>query len=107
MNTILKLKINVSKINKEKLFHGEKGVYLDATVLLNKDGEDRYGNHGMIVEDVTYDERQEGIKGPILGNAKWAGESKPKQSSAPDPGQAYRDKAGQNQTVLEGDDIPF
>lgn len=67
---ILKLKLDVTKIDKTRLFKGAKGVYLDATVLL-KDAPDQYGNDGMIVQDLGKDARESGQKGAILGNAKW------------------------------------
>jgi hypothetical protein len=42
------LKIDVSKIDKARLFQGAKGVYLDATVFIDVDQLDQYGNSGMI-----------------------------------------------------------
>jgi hypothetical protein len=68
MKTI-KLKIDVSKIDKAKLYKGAKGTYLDAVLFL-KDEVDQYGNHGMIVQSVTKEEREQGVKGAILGNAQ-------------------------------------
>jgi hypothetical protein len=59
----------VSKIDKSKLFKGEKGTYLDAVVFLN-DEKDQYGNNGMITQSVSKEEREKGGKGVILGNAK-------------------------------------
>jgi len=70
---ILRLSLDVSKIDKSKLYKGKKGVYLNAAVLL-KDEPDQYGNDGMIVQDVSKEEREQGIKGAILGNGKWAGQ---------------------------------
>lgn len=66
---IIKLKIDVTKIDKKLLYTGAKGTYLDATLFL-KDGVDAYGNCGMISQDVSKEDRLKGIKGPILGNAK-------------------------------------
>ena len=77
---ILKLKIDVTNIDKTTLFKGQKGVYLDATVLI-KDAPDQYGNDGMIVQDVSKEAREAGQKGPILGNAKWATGQGPDQQS--------------------------
>ncbi len=56
---ILKLKIDVTKIDKSRLFTGSKGTYLDATVLI-KDAPDQYGNDGMIVQDVTKESVKQG-----------------------------------------------
>jgi hypothetical protein len=67
---ILKLKIDVKKIDRSKLFVGEKGTYLDCTILSNKDGVDQYGNAGMIVQDVSKEERLAGVRGAIIGNYK-------------------------------------
>lgn len=66
---IIRLKIDVTKIDKAKLFKGEKGTYLDCTLLYNSDA-DQYGNNGMIIQDATKEERESGNKGAILGNAK-------------------------------------
>ncbi len=85
---MIKLKIDVTKIDKSKLFKGAKGTYLDAVVFL-KDEADQYGNNGMIVQSVTKEEREQGVKGAILGNA---------QTSAPQQAQP---------TAQEGDDLPF
>ena len=89
------LKINVSKIDKERMFSGEKGTYLDATVFVDLDELDQYGNSGMITQ--SWKDQAKG-EGPILGNAKvfWKGDGgKPKQS-APEP-----------QPDVELDSIPF
>lgn len=66
---IIKLKIDVTKIDKKLLYTGQKGTYLDATLFL-KDTVDTYGNIGMISQDVSKESRLSGVKGPILGNAK-------------------------------------
>lgn len=64
------LKIDVSKIDKARLFSGQKGTYLDATIFVDLDQLDQYGNSGMITQDVSKDEKAQGIKGNILGNGK-------------------------------------
>ena len=64
------LKINVSQIDKMRLFAGQKGKYLDATVFIDIDQLDQYGNSGMITQDVKKEEKQQGVKGNILGNCK-------------------------------------
>ncbi len=66
----LSLKIDVSKIDKARLFNGQKGVYLDATIFVDLDQLDQYGNSGMITQDVSKDEKAQGVKGNILGNGK-------------------------------------
>jgi hypothetical protein len=73
MPKLIAIKIDVSKIDKARLYKGTKGTYLDATFFLNDDA-DQYGNHGMITQSVTKDERESGEKGAILGNVKVIGE---------------------------------
>ena len=66
----LSLKIDVSKIDKARLFAGQKGTYLDATIFVDLAELDQYGNSGMITQDVSKEEKQQGVKGNILGNGK-------------------------------------
>lgn len=66
----LSLKINVSQVDKMRLFSGQKGKYLDCTIFVDLDQLDQYGNSGMITQDVTKEEKAQGIKGNILGNGK-------------------------------------
>ena len=66
----LSLKIDVSKIDKARLFAGQKGTYLDATIFVDLSELDQYGNSGMITQDVSKEEKQQGVKGNILGNGK-------------------------------------
>ena len=64
---MITLKIDVSKIDKAKLFKGEKGIYLNAVLIETPSSE--YSDF-MIVQETTKEEREAGIKGNILGNAK-------------------------------------
>lgn len=77
MATNISIKLDVKKIDKAKLYVGEKGTYLDATILM-KDEPDQYGNIGMIVQNVSKEDREKGIKGAILGNVKYL-ERQPQQ----------------------------
>ncbi len=64
------LKINTSQIDMARLFAGQKGSYLDATVFIELSELDQFGNSGMITQDVSKDEKAQGVKGNILGNCK-------------------------------------
>ncbi|AUR91936.1 hypothetical protein NVP1167O_40 [Vibrio phage 1.167.O._10N.261.51.F2] len=77
------LKLDVTKIDKARLFNGQKGTYLDATVFIDLDELDQYGNSGMITQDVSKEEKQQGVKGNILGNVKcfWREDGQVKQQS--------------------------
>jgi hypothetical protein len=64
------LKIDVTKIEKARLFKGDKGTYLDCIAFIDIDQKDQYGNSGMITQEVSKDEKAAGVKGPILGNSR-------------------------------------
>lgn len=66
----LSLKINLNDIDMARVFQGKKGQYLDATIFVNMDELDQYGNSGMITQDVSKEEKDQGVKGNILGNGK-------------------------------------
>ena len=105
------LKIDVSKIDKTRLFKGQKGVYLDATVFIDTAQLDQYGNSGMITQDVKKEEKDQGIKGAILGNCKvfWndAGQQPQQGYQQPQaqPMQQPQPQAGGFDDL--SDDIPF
>lgn len=102
------LKIDVSKIDKARLFKGAKGTYLDATVFIDEGEQDQYGNNGMITQDVSKEERDNKVQGAILGNCKvfWRGEGQQGQ---------YQPAGNQQQTGSKtpepvddfSDDVPF
>ena len=64
------VKIDVSKIDKSRLFKGEKGTYLDLTTFIDTEQADKYGNHGFIAQSTTKEEREAKVQTPILGNVK-------------------------------------
>jgi hypothetical protein len=74
MSNIIRVKLDVTKIDKTAIHHGEKGKYIDITLLGNRDGEDRFGNNYMVVQDLGQSRREAGEKGPILGNGKIVGQ---------------------------------
>jgi len=102
MSKTIALKINVSKIEKARLFQGDKGRYLDCILFL-EDNPDQYGQSGMIVQSVSQEERKNGVKGPILGNCKILASS----GANSEPGQPSQVAASINQTQNNGDDFPF
>jgi len=66
----INIKIDVKKIDKSRLFQGEKGLYLDLNTFIDTDGVGDYGDHGMVTQRVTKEEREQKIKMPILGNSR-------------------------------------
>lgn len=102
------LKINVSNIDKARLFKGQKGTYLDATVFIEVDQADQYGNNGMIVQAVSKEEKQQGIEGAILGNCKvfWSDVGQAPQQPV-QQAQPYQGAAPQPQVDDIDSDLPF
>ena len=90
-------KIDVTKIDKTFLFKGKAGTYLDIALIPNKSGRDQYGNDGMIVQSISKAARQEGKKGPILGNYAELDKRQP----------ASIKKVNANDPLGPEDDIPF
>jgi len=81
----ISVKIDVSKIEKARLFKGSKGTYLDALLIPKRSD---YGDDFMIVQSVKKEEREQGIKGPIIGNARYIkGREQPRPAAKPAPAQ--------------------
>jgi hypothetical protein len=78
------------------VFVGEKGSYMELTLIPNRDGPDKYGYTGFAAVNLPKERREAGEKGPIIGNWKPIGRTAaapPLVESAPSTG--------------DGDDIPF
>jgi single-stranded DNA-binding protein len=103
------IKIDVTKIDKELLFKGQKGTYLDATVFIDQNNASEFGDHGIVNQAVSKEAREAGKEGNILGNVKvfWTGESQQGgQQQAPSNGQQSQQAAPSNFDNFD-DDIPF
>jgi hypothetical protein len=71
MKVGISVRIDVTKIDKARLFKGAKGTYLDLTTFVDLDQQDQYENNGFVTQSQTKEERQAGgDKMPILGNVK-------------------------------------
>lgn len=68
---MITIKIDVTKIDKNLLYKGTKGTYLD--VVLFESPDDKFGNDYRVVQGVTKEARAAGVKGAILGNGKVIG----------------------------------
>ena len=79
---MIKLRIDRKKVDRVAVYKAQSGAeYYDFTLLTNRDGPDRYGYDGFIVQDLGKERREAGEKGPIIGNWKHAG----KTAQAPAP----------------------
>jgi len=70
MKVGIEIKLDVKKILKERLYQGAKGTYLTMTSFIDSNSPDQYANHGFVAQSVTKEEREQGVKTPILGNIK-------------------------------------
>jgi hypothetical protein len=68
MSNTITARIDVTKIEKERLYQGKKGKYLDIVLIPTPNA--KYEQTHMVVQSISQDERKAGIKGNILGNAK-------------------------------------
>ena len=94
----LSIRIDVSKIEKARLYKGEKGTYLDLTTFVDTDNKDQYDNHGFIAQSVSKEEREQNLQTPILGNCKvFFSDINSQQTQAQQ----------KNDGVDDFDDIPF
>ena len=92
---IISARIDVTKIDKNRLFRGQKGIYLDVILI---DKPDQYEHDGFIAQGVSKEERLAGVKGEILGSFKILSQ-KPKP-----PQQQFRKPEA---PPLEDDQIPW
>lgn len=123
MKVGISAKLDVTKIDKARLFKGQKGTYLDFTMFVDIDNQGQYGDNGMITQDVSKEEKEAGQQGAILGNVKvfWkdGGQQAPQQQprqqqsqqapqqyqSQPNPQQAQDNQGDFNNSF--DDDLPF
>ena len=102
MKVGINVRIDVTKIDKSRLYKGAKGTYLDLTTFVDTVEQDQYENNGFISQSLTKEERDAGQKTPILGNVKvfyTDGESAPSNTG--------KVKQVMQEADLLEDDIPF
>lgn len=104
MKLMVALNIDVSKIDKTRIFVGEKGKYLSTVLQLEVDESavDQYGNSGMLLHSLNKEERDAGVKLPVLANAKIIGRYGSQPAATP-PQQLPKEAPPED---LD-DDIPF
>ena len=104
------LSIDVTKIDKARIFEGKKGKYLSIYTVIDIDQKDQYDNNGMVTQSVEKAEKDAGIKGNILGNCKvlWGDSEQQAPTGTPRdmPGQAPQQAPPQEMDDFS-DNIPF
>jgi hypothetical protein len=94
---MISISINVLAIEKQRLFDGKKGTYLDCVLIPTPNSE--YGDY-MVVQSVSKEEREQGVKGPILGNGKDIVRRDPTNHNTPPDATIDNSNSGP-------DDLPF
>lgn len=101
-NQPIRVKIDVTKIDKTALFKGAKGTYLDVTLWPTPDSQ--YGDDYRATQDIGKERREAGEKGPIIGNAKLM----PAQNAGGQRTAAPLPKRATEEAVQTGEEtIPF
>lgn len=82
---LLSLKLDVTKIPKDRIFKGKKGAYIDVDVWINEDA-DEYGNHASANIQQSKEERENKERKIYIGNGKkvfgWDDEQAPTSKPA-------------------------
>ena len=104
----ISIKIDVSKIDKARLFKAAKGTYLDLTTFIDTEQVDQYENHGFISQSTSKEEREAQVRTPILGNCKVFFNDSQQAPQQPQQ-QAPQQQAPQQQHGADNfeSDIPF
>ena len=103
---VISASIDVTKIDKERLFVGKKGKYLDVTLIETPNSQ--YDDDYMVVQSVTKEEREGGMQGAILGNGKIFGGER-REPPAPAEAQFAPEPQPQSKPTPASveDDVPF
>ena len=62
--------IDVTKLDKSRFFKGKKGTYAKLTCFVDTEETSQFGDNGTITQELSKEDRDNGVKLPILGNAK-------------------------------------
>lgn len=115
---MITFKIQTSKIDKSLMFKGKdredgtKGeVYLDGIFSEYKDGPNERNEKGYITQSVSKEQREKGIKGPIIGNWKeievGGKKNTPPPAARPAPTKTPSRPAPPPQNNFDDSDTPF
>ena len=98
---MVKIKLNLTKLDKKRFFKGEKGTYADLVLIDYKDGP-KYDNDGFVKQDCTKEEREAKVEMPIIGSFRYIG-GKPSGAAKP----ALVEPAAPADDDTDSSDVPF
>jgi hypothetical protein len=110
MEKIIKVKLDVTKLDKDRFFVGKKGTYCDLVLIPTPSSD--YGKWGA-VQQSTKEERDAGVKLPFVGNADYSKERQEENEQQQNFAGSQASQRPMTETLtatasdLEGDDIPF
>lgn len=64
----ISLSINLDMIDKNQIIEGKKGRYINIRLVNTPDNQ--YGYDYFVAQDIPKELREQGLRGPILGNAR-------------------------------------
>ena len=105
----VEIKIDVTKIQKDRIFVGEKGKYLSLTTFIDTENPGQFGDHGFISHKKTKEEQEQKINTPIVGNCRVFYIDMQNQNNENQQQQAAQNVQNtfQGSQPLPPDDIPF
>jgi hypothetical protein len=71
---MISLSIKTYEIEPEHIIIGKNGKILSVVLFENKDGKGKYGDDGYVVQGVTKESREAGVRGKIIGNWRYTGQ---------------------------------
>lgn len=102
------LRIDVNKIEKARLYKGQKCTYLDLTTFIDINNEDQYGHNGFVKQSISKEDRDRGVDVPILGNVDVFYNDSQQTQQSPSYNQPVQHQAPQGKNPDDfDDDIPF
>jgi len=100
---VITVKLDVTKVDKDRLFVGKNGAkYLDLVLMPNK-GDSKYGDTHFVIQSCSKADREAGVKMPIIGNATEKIRAKP--DFPPEATQSPSQRNPEPQGIDE--DVPF
>jgi hypothetical protein len=107
MKVGIELQIDVTKIDKARIYEGKKGKYLTMTAFVDLDNKDQYDQNGMI----THKKEEGEERAPILGNTKvfWTDGEQQQQTphSQYQPTPSHQPQQSAPQQFEDDGEIPF
>ena len=101
---MISIKLDVTKLEKDRFHKGKKGIYTDLALIEHPND---FGDDGFVVQSVSKEERDQGIKGPIVGNWRELKKKETPASTREAPPMPAKPAPNPQRELIENDDLPF